>query len=49
MKIVSNNSGRTVTFRPLKPKIAVPSQIQLILASSLRLFEICHYFKVNLT
>ena len=49
MKIVSNNSGRTVTFRPLKPKIAVPSQIQLILASLLQSFAICHYFKVNLT
>ena len=48
MKIVSNKSGRTVNFRPLKPKIAVPSQIQLILASSLRSFAICHYFRVNL-
>ena len=52
MKIVVNNSDRTITFRPLKPKISVLqvlSQIQLILASSLRSFEICHYFRVNLT
>ena len=49
MIIIVNNSDCTIAFRPLKPKIAVPSQIQLILASSLRSFEICNYFRVNLT
>ena len=33
MKIEVNNFSRTIGFRPLKPKVAVPSQIQLIIAT----------------
>ena len=45
MKIEVNNSSFTIGFRPLKPKIAVPSQLQLILTSLLQSVAICHYFK----